>query len=253
MKPKIGVVLPTLGDRLELLSGCIFTIRRAGDTYISLVSPRELPTEITSLADEVIMDPGYGLAAAINLGIYNLPDDIEFATWIGDDDLFEENGLQVLAEFMNSDQYASLVYGICTYIALDGKILGVNKVGKIASCILSYGPDLIPQPSALFRRKDFEEVGGLNSIYSNSFDFDLFLRLKKIGTVKYVRVNVSKFRWHDGSLSVNQRWRAVIEASKVRRSHLTKLARGFSILWEVPVILLTYLAGRFVNYRAKSR
>lgn len=252
MKHKIGVVLPTLGERLDLLFGCILSIRKAGNTYIALVSPREFPKELTSLVDDVIIDPGLGLAGAINLGISNLPDNIEFATWIGDDDLYEENGLQVLAEFMNSDERISLVYGICTYIAYDGAVLGVNRVGKLASSILSFGPDLIPQPSALFRCKDFEKVGGLNFNYSNSFDFDLFLKLKKIGTFKYVPVKVSKFRWHVGSLSVNHRWRAVLEASLIRRNHLSGTLRRISFMWEIPTILLTYYAGKILNSRAKS-
>ena len=249
--PHIGVVLPTLGERPELILGCINSIKRSGATYIVVVSPHELLRDIESLVDEVIRDPGLGLAAAINLGMEKLPERIEYSTWIGDDDLFEENGLSILSEDMRRHPEASFVYGTCTYVNGVGKALGVNKAGNIAWRILQFGPDLIPQPSALFKLKDFRLVGGLNQEYKNAFDFDLFLKLKKIGKARYVPVKVSKFRWHKGSLSVNQRWRAVVEASVVRRSHLSIGVRLFSILWEPLVILVTYFAGKVVNSRSR--
>lgn len=249
--PQIGVVLPTLGERPELILECINSIRKAGAHYIAIVSPHEFPRDIESLVDEVIKDPGLGLAAAINLGMEKMPERIEYSTWIGDDDLFEENGLSILAETMSRHPEASFVYGICTYVNVLGKVLGVNKAGNIAWRILQFGPDLIPQPSSLFKLRDFRHVGGLNQRYKNAFDFDLFLKLKKIGKARYVPVKVSKFRWHDGSLSVNQRWRAVVEASAVRRSQLSRGVRLFSILWEPPVILVTYFAGRIVNSRSR--
>jgi hypothetical protein len=251
LSPQIGVVLPTLGERPELILGCINSIRKSGAHYIAIVSPHEFPRDIESLVDKVIKDPGLGLAAAINLGMEKLPEHIEYSTWIGDDDLFEENGLSILAETISRHPEASFVYGICTYVNGLGKVLGVNKAGNIAWRILQFGPDLIPQPSSLFKLRDFRNVGGLNQRYKNAFDFDLFLKLKKIGKARYVPVKVSKFRWHDGSLSVNQRWRAVVEASVVRRSHLSRGVSLFSILWEPPVILMTYFAGRIVNSRSR--
>jgi hypothetical protein len=251
LSPQIGVVLPTLGARPEMILGCINSIRKSGAHYIAIVSPHQLPRDVESLVDKVINDPGLGLAAAINLGMEKLPERIEYSTWIGDDDLFEENGLSILAEAMRRQPELSLAYGVCTYIDGLGKVLGVNKAGNIAWRILQFGPDLIPQPSSLFKLRDFRLAGGLNQKYKNAFDFDLFLKLKKIGKARYVPVKVSKFRWHEGSLSVNQRWRAVVEASVVRRSHLNRGASLFSILWEPPVILLTYLAGRVVNARSR--
>lgn len=251
LSPQIGVVLPTLGERPELILGCINSIRKSGARYVAIVSPHEFPRDIESLVDKVIKDPGLGLAAAINLGMEKLPEHIEYSTWIGDDDLFEENGLSILAETMSNHPEASLVYGICTYVNGLGRVLGVNKAGNIAWRILQFGPDLIPQPSSLFKLRDFRQVGGLNQRYKNAFDLDLFLKLKKIGKARYVPVKVSKFRWHDGSLSVNQRWRAVVEASVVRRSHLSKCVSLFSILWEPSVILMTYFAGRIVNFRSR--
>jgi hypothetical protein len=183
----------------------------------------------------------------------NLPDDILYSTWIGDDDLFVDGSLQILRDKLERNRKLALVYGKCTYINSVGAQIGVNQTGQLATRILGFGPDLIPQPSSLFRLEDFRRLHGLDSQYKNAFDFDLFLRLKKIGNLEYVPEMISYFRWHDDSLSVNQRWRAVKEASKVRKSHLKFPVKAFSILWEPTITLATFVAGKMISTRSKLK
>jgi GT2 family glycosyltransferase len=109
--------------------------------------------------------------------------------------------------------------------------------------LLSFGPQLIPQPGALYRRDAFEKVGGLSDKYGWAFDFELFLSLSKIGKAVYLPKVLAQFRWHPGSLSVSRRRESVNEASAVRKSHLPKSLRAFSEIWEWPVRQATYLAG----------
>ncbi len=251
MTNRIGVIIPTLGTRPGMLKECLNAARASGADYVLLVSLAELSSEIRNLADEVVPDPGLGLAEAINTGMKNLPDDIFYSTWIGDDDLFAERGLQILRERLEQNEKLSLVYGKCSYINSSGKQIGLNQTGQLAATILGFGPDLIPQPSSLFRLDDFKRVHGLDSEYKNAFDFDLFLKLKKIGKLEYVPELISYFRWHNDSLSVNQRWRAVKEASKVRRSHLKFPVSAFSIIWEPTIALATFLAGKIISRRAR--
>ncbi len=253
MQNKIGVIIPTLGERRETLLDCVRTTRQAGAHFVLMVSPIKLSPDISELADRVVLDSGQGLVGAINLGMSLLSPEISYVTWIGDDDLFEKDGLKKLAEQLDNDPNLSLVYGKCTYINSSGAYLGVNQIGQVASTILGYGPDLIPQPSSLFRLEDFKRANGLNPRYKNAFDFDLFLKLRRFGTVRYIPERISFFRWHDGSLSVNQRWRAVREASEVRRSHLNPQVKFFSFLWEPLVILSTFFAGKLISFRSKSK
>jgi GT2 family glycosyltransferase len=251
MQNNIGVVIPTLGVRSEMLVDCLKAVRDSGAHFVLVVSPTELEPQIKNLADKVILDPGLGLAEAINFGMNELPSDISYVTWIGDDDLFEKNGLKVLARELDQQPKLVLVYGKCTYISSLGGHLGVNQIGQFATKILRFGPDLIPQPSSLFRLDDFKLVKGLNSNYKNAFDFDLFLKLSKLGKVKYVPEMISYFRWHDDSLSVNHRWRSVLEASRVRRSHLHPTVKNLAFLWEPIVIFLTYFSGKLISFRSK--
>ena len=113
--------------------------------------------------------------------------------------------------------------------------------------LLRFGPQLIPQPGALFRREAFEELGGLSQNFGWAFDFELFLSLSSKGKAVFVPEVLACFRWHPGSLSVSRRAESVKEASQVRVSHLPKLLKPVSFVWEYPVRVATYFAGMRVS------
>jgi hypothetical protein len=146
-----------------------------------------------------------------------------------------------------------MAFGSCDYIDGEGQIIWTNGSGKWAVPLLRFGPDLIPQPGALFRRPAFEKVGGLNTDLGWAFDFDLFIKFSKVGKLRYINQPLAKFRWHPESLSVEHRKKSVSEASQVRVSHLPTLLIPVAFLWEYPVRQATLIAGRRVTARAKRR
>lgn len=256
MNPSVGIVVPTLGKRYEYLIACLNSLRAAGNCYILVVSPSnfdKLELIRTGLVDEFVNDPGTGLSEAINLGIRSLPSDIEFVNWLGDDDLLSSDSLKIASKVLSTDPEAVMVFGVCDYIDSQGKKIWTNRSGKWAVPLLSFGPDLIPQPGALFRRLSFEEAGGLNPKFHWAFDFDLFIRFSKLGRLKYLNTTLASFRWHPESLSVEQRLMSVNEASRVRISHLPKFLRPISALWEYPVRQATLIAGNRLTEKAKSK
>jgi GT2 family glycosyltransferase len=123
----------------------------------------------------------------------------------------------------------------------------VKRSGSWAVPLLRFGPQLIPQPSAVFRRDAFERIGGLSDKFQFAFDFDLFLKLTKLGRAVFVDQILSSHRWHATSLTFSRRWDSVKEASAVRVSNLSLAIRAISPLWEFPVILVTYLIGSFLS------
>jgi hypothetical protein len=134
-----------------------------------------------------------------------------------------------------------------------GNVIWKNRSGPWAIPLLRVGPDLIPQPGALFRRSKFEAVGGLNSKYSWAFDFDLLLKLNKTGRLIFLNKTLARFRWHPESLSVEHRKQSVREASMVRVSHLPAFLRPVSFLWEEPVKVATLVAGKRVSAQAQKK
>lgn len=252
---KVGIVIPTLGTREEFLRESIRSIRAAGDVHICLVIPPERVVEDLlgcEIVDQVVPDSGMGLAVAIDLGLKSLPKEIEFVNWLGDDDRLTENSLNTCVKYLEQDPKVVLVFGSCEYIDDLGQRIWRNRSGAWAVPLLRFGPCMVPQPGALFRRSAYEAVGGLSSRYSWAFDFDLFIRLSKLGKVKFVNRTVSQFRWHTNSLTVGQRSGSVSEASLVRRSHLPKVLRPVSFMWEIPVRNATLRAGTQVSKRSHA-
>jgi len=253
--PRVGIVVPTLGKRPEYLIQCLQSIRAAGKAHILLVAPSDFKTEhlvSAGLIDRKIDDPRLGLSEAINLGINSLSSEIEFVNWLGDDDLLAADTLSLTEKTLLENPNCIMVFGACDYINSEGKTVWKNSSGQWAVPLLRFGPDLIPQPGALFRRSGFESVGGLSAQFDWAFDFDLFIKLSKIGQIKYLDKTLASFRWHPESLSVEHRKMSVNEASSVRVGHLPRYLRPISMLWEIPVKQTTLWAGARVSQRARK-
>ena len=256
MNQRVGIVVPTLGERPDYLEQSLRSIRAAGEAHILLVAPASLNTDdlrSAGLIDSLAVDKGGGLPSAINLGIKALPGNIEYVNWLGDDDLLIRGSLEPSSSVLDEEQDTLMVFGSCDYIDGEGSIIWANKSGQWAVRILRFGPDLIPQPGALFRRSAFEKVGGLKNNLGWAFDFDLFIRFSKLGNLRFVNQTLAQFRWHPESLSVEHRKKSVTEASQVRSSHLPAFLRPASFLWEYPLRQATLIAGKRVTARSQSK
>jgi hypothetical protein len=257
---RVGIVVPTLGKRPDYLRHCLESIDKAGSgankPFVLLVAPQgaDISGYISEgLAHEITKDPGLGLAAAINSGFDSMPIGIEYINWLGDDDMLAVGSLDLCSGVLDKSKSVVMVFGGCDYVDPDGQVVFTNKSSSLAVPLMRFGPDLIPQPGALFRRDAFVNVGGLNTAYSWAFDFDLFIKLSKTGKLFYINKTLSSFRWHPESLSVEFRSKSVAEASAVRVSHLPAILRPFSSLWEYPVKQATLIAGNRVTGIAKKK
>jgi GT2 family glycosyltransferase len=205
------------------------------------------------LFNSQVADNGTGLPGAINKGIESLPGSVDYINWLGDDDLLTPDSLLITEQFLDSSPDSVMAFGACDYINSQDDVVWKNKSGHWAVPLLRFGPDLIPQPGALFRRAAFEAVGGLRTDLGWAFDFDLFIRLSKAGQIRYIDRTLAQFRWHPESLSVEHRKKSVAEANQVRVSHLPPVLRPIAFLWEYPVQQATLLAGNSLTKRAQSK
>ena len=255
----IGIVVPTLGSRPEYLLEALESIRNAGKCFIVIVAPIQANVDKTidrSFFDELVEDPMQGLVEAINTGVRALPKQIEYFNWLGDDDTLTPNSLRMSSSPLKDDPEIVCVFGVCQYINQDGQPIYKNRSGRFAVPLLKFGPQLIPQPGALFRRTAFNIVGGLDPTYKCAFDLDLLLKLKGMGKLHYTPHQLSSFRWHSDSLSVRSRNVSVHEARKIRQKNLSRFFCLLSPSWELPLEKLIYIAGiiltKFDKIRNKS-
>lgn len=252
--PRVLMVVPTLGQRTDYLAQTLQSIREqplsVDITVVCPASAQEAASVARAAGATVIDDPG-SLPGAINLGIASASDH-EFVTWLGDDDLLEPESLPGTVAALDREPAAVLAYGWCRYIDPDGRQLWINKTGKLAEAVLAWGPQLIPQPGMLVRLKAWSEVGGLDESLTLAFDFDLILKLRKVGALTCVNRPVSAFRWHPQSLTVSSRSRNLDESELVKRRYLQPWQQRIAWTWEGPVRLATRIAAWNVNRKAQA-
>ncbi len=240
---EVGVVVPTLGTRINYLVECLKSIRAAGCTNIYIVGPIKIlenKQELGGLYDCLIDDPKSGLTEAINIGVKSFPSFIRYITWLGDDDLLTKDSLMESVHAFDAELSVVATYGMCEYISLNGSRIFQNKSGAWASIFMNFLPNLIPQPGSLLRRSAFEKIGGVKPNYPLSFDFEMFFELKKIGKLQYIPKVQGAFRWHPDSMTVDQRKEAVKQSSQIRKTYLPKHLKVIARIWE-PILILSTL------------
>lgn len=160
---KIGLVVPTLGQRLTLLEEALKSGRAAGADHILLVTKSALlgsALKSDGLVDDFCIDQAAGLGVAIADGLRQLPSEIGFINWLADDDLLAPNSLLLLRKALDQcPPETPFAYGRCSYIDIDGNQLFIMPTGKWATSLMRVGPQLIGQPACLFRREAFTGIG----------------------------------------------------------------------------------------------
>jgi GT2 family glycosyltransferase len=249
------IVVPTLGRRPEYLEQTLTSVRDQTVRVDLVVVCPESALSARQTAERfgahVLDDPG-SLSAAVNLGLARATAAHKYGNWIGDDDLLAPGALAAVCSALDADRSAVLAYGACSYIDEDGRELWTSRAGRSATWLLSWGPDLIPQPGMLFRLADFHALGGLDESLNFAMDLDLLLRLRRRGRFIAVNHAVSSFRWHASSLTVSDRTASLEESERVKRRYLPRGLRPLAPLWERPVRLATRAAVRRLNQRAAA-
>jgi GT2 family glycosyltransferase len=249
---RVLIVVPTLGRRPTLLERTLQSIRTQSTTAdVIVVGPDTV--DLRQAAEEHgarwLADPG-SQTKAINLGMGQATPHHAFVNWLNDDDLLEPGSLEATTRALDEHPQATVAYGACRYIDEAGRELWISRAGPWATRILSWGPDLIPQPGMLIRRSAWDQVGGVDESYRFAFDFDLLLKLKKIGPLVDVGQIVSSFLWHADSLTVGDRTTNLRESERAKRAALSPAARRFAWMWEGPVRIATRAAAWEVSRRA---
>ena len=249
--PRVLIVIPTLGRRPELFSLTLASVLNQGSepADVVVVLPRQATVvrELASAAGAQLVDDPGSMSAAINAGFALAEPHHVYANWIGDDDLLAPGALALAASALDADARAVVAFGYCDYIDGDGRRLFTSRAGRLAPWLMTWGPDLVPQPGALFRLSAVREVGLIDPTLSYAMDLDLLLRLRRTGRFVNTRTVLSSFRWHALSTTVANRNPSLNEAEMVKRRYLSPLQVRVAPVWERPVRLATRLAARRVG------
>lgn len=218
---KSAIVVPTLGQRPQLLEECLRSIRsQTPRPQIILVYSGADPVlldRISHLVDKVLNQNADGLSSAIMAGISEVDSGVEFVSWLGDDDSFRLGGLAELERCLARDSSAGFAFGTCSYIDGDGREFFQLRASRLSMFKTRWFTNSIAQPASLIRLSSLLSVGGLSLRLKYAMDLDLWLRLGSVSKPAWTPMVVADYRWHVGSLSAGDERASLLEGLQVRR------------------------------------
>jgi glycosyltransferase involved in cell wall biosynthesis len=153
-----------------------------------------------------VSEPDDGLSDAFNKGVAMAKG--EFVGWLNADDIYEPDALNAVGEALAARPEAEWATGRCKIIGGDGmesrKAVTAYKNFLLArfSLRLFLTNNFVSSPATFVRRRVLDELGALDTRFTYSADYDLWLRLARRGNPLIVDADVARFRMAEDSLSI---------------------------------------------------
>ncbi len=141
-----------------------------------------------------VSEKDQGQTDAINKGFAHANGKI--LAWLNSDDTYEPGALKAAAIFLGDNPEIGLVYGAANFIDESGNCIGKFPAAQTDYRRLRRGYVHVPQQSAFFRASLWRQVGPLDPSYYFAMDYDLWVRLARISSIRYVPDVWANFRLH---------------------------------------------------------
>jgi len=139
--------------------------------------------------------PDKGQAAALADGFALASGDI--LAYLNSDDVYLPGALKMVGTFFKEHPAINFVYGDCLVIDPNDEVIRRMCPPDFDRNIFLYENNIVPQPSAFWRKGLYLRAGGIDQSFSFCMDYDLMMKFIQIGE-RPVRVKqvLSGFRWH---------------------------------------------------------
>lgn len=162
-----------------------------------------------------VSESDQGQTDAINKGFAHANGDI-FA-WINSDDTYLPNAVREAVEFLTSHPDAAMVYGDANLIDENGAVIGHFPAKQTDLARMLRGSVHIPQQTTFFWARHWKQVGPLDPSFYFAMDYDLWVRLAKLGPLIYQPRLWANFRLHSKGKSIATDDRCYPEMLRVYR------------------------------------
>lgn len=171
----------------------------------------------------VFVEPDRGQSDAINKGMRVATGEI--VGWLNADDVFLPGALAKVAEAFEKNPDAVVVYGVGAKTDLEGRIIKKVPFRKFSSKRLSYAFGAV-QPAMFFRRDAYWKVGGLDESLHYAMDWDLLLKLARVGNVVAIPDHLANIRYYPETKTNTGGWKRMREIAGIARTHNGALDRN---------------------------
>jgi glycosyltransferase involved in cell wall biosynthesis len=141
-----------------------------------------------------VSEKDQGQTDAINKGFARARG--SFFAWINSDDTYLPGAISEAVSFLVAHPDVGMVYGDANLIDENGKLLGRFPARQTNYKKLRRGYVHIPQQAAFFRADLWHKIGPLDPSFYFAMDYDLWVRIAKVSTLKYLPQLWANFRLH---------------------------------------------------------
>lgn len=161
-------------------------------------------------------EPDSGAAAALRQGFAEARGEI--LGWLNADDLLLPHAVESAVRAFAAHPEAVAVYGGGQWIDEHGGALGPYPVSPHAARLLNR-ECLICQPACFFRAEAYRAAGGIDASLQSAFDYDLWVRLARLGPFMHVAEDWACSRMHRANKTLGNREEAFREGMAVLEKH----------------------------------
>jgi teichuronic acid biosynthesis glycosyltransferase TuaG len=230
--PEISVVIPTHGGRF--LEAAVESVQAQTVQEWELLivddgsedGTEVLASELARRDDRirVVRQARQGIAAARNRGLSAMSRQSGYVALLDHDDLWTPTTLEVLRDALLRNAKATAAHGCAISIDEEGRPIEVaspegrlpwNRMvverGEVRTlpldrptefATLAYEDCIVSVGSALIRRAALDRIGGFDWRAEPADDYDLWVRLSRIGPIEFVNTVVLAYREHAGNRSL---------------------------------------------------
>ncbi len=157
-----------------------------------------------------------GQADAVNRGIRCAKGQI--IGWLNSDDTYLEGAVTKMVTYMKSHPDADMVYGEGYYTDKDGNIIERYLTEKFDIQRLAE-MCIICQPTAFFTKDIVEKAGMLDIEHQLSMDYELWLRMAKVGKISYIPEYIATSRMYEENKTLSRRKEVYEETCRAVKKH----------------------------------
>ncbi len=180
----------------------------------------------------VVTQANGGIVAALNAGLAQCRGD--YVARMDADDIAVPERFEKQARYLDSHPGCVLVGGLARGLGPSGELYALTKGGRHSRTDLGVFPPRVAvsvHPLITVRRSALEAIGGYSGDFPHAEDYDLFIRLARLGTVDNPPEVMLHYRRHAGALSVKhldvqERSAAMAEVTALRANGMTGITEA---------------------------
>jgi len=128
----------------------------------------------------------------------------EIIAYLNSDDAYLPGALAAVAEAFQQHQGAIAICGNELKINSEGFVLEESNIKK-ADHLSLLNLNFIPQPATFVKKSTLDLAGGLDLKVKYTFDFELWLRITRLGSINCIPNLLAVTRWHNDTITVTRR------------------------------------------------